>query len=396
MSASQTQADQLQTVENDSTKRIMVVDLVRAISILSVMAHHFGARPPEPGESALYSAALNFLNTFGNNSIMGVSIFFIVSGFLIARINDLRYGSLFQVDIRDFYIRRIARIWPLMFLVLSIALYFVYFVNTHQIATPKPIDAILSTNPANFDSWFFLSIFTFTTNILVQARPNVYGIQWTLLWSLSVEEQFYLFFPLVCRLVRNEKLFLWVVAALIVLGPIQRYTSVTIGPVPTALLSSFGAFDLLAMGMLLFIMNKKTAAYFARHPWHATSLNLAGFIIATIAWVGTNRAIPIQYALGQSVLGLGAFMFLLGGLSMRVYKRIPALLLAPGFLSYGMYLYHALLLLFVVGMTHTDRLSAYGQYVAATMGIAGLCYFLYERPFNKVIIRRFARKRPES
>lgn len=372
----------------------MVVDLVRAISILSVMAHHFGARPPEPGESALYAATLNCLNVFGNNSIMGVSIFFIVSGFLIARINDLRYGSMFQVNVRDFYIRRIARIWPLLFLVLSIALYFVYFVNTHQIATPKPIDAILSTKPANFDGLFFLSIFTFTTNMLVQARPDVYGIQWTILWSLAVEEQFYLFFPIVCRMVQNEKRFLWVIAVLIVLGPIQRYSSVTIGPVQTALLSSFGAFDLLAMGMLLFVMHRKTAEYFGKHQWHAIALNLSGLIIATIAWIGTNRAIPVQYAMGQSILGLGAFMFLLGGLNMHCYKKIPAFLLAPGFLSYGMYLYHPLLLLFVVGMTRTDRLSAYGLFALATMGIAGLSYFLYERPFNKVIIGRFAKRLP--
>src|SRR5579883_3455216 len=94
--------------------RIQIVDLVRAASILTVMAHHLGFHYITKASSSSFLAFAWY--KLWINGGYGVTIFFVVSGFVITRLIDAqpRPHGLFNPDFRDFYARRAGRILPLL------------------------------------------------------------------------------------------------------------------------------------------------------------------------------------------------------------------------------------------------------------------------------------------
>ena len=103
-----------------TVKRLQVVDLVRAFAILIVLAHHLGlATISKPSKS--FSLAYLWYRVW-INGYFGVTIFFVVSGFVITRLIASEPGGLFNPDFKEFYIRRIGRIFPLLVLVCLIGI----------------------------------------------------------------------------------------------------------------------------------------------------------------------------------------------------------------------------------------------------------------------------------
>jgi len=196
-------------------RRLDGVDILRGLSILAVILLHIWirmhiAKLPFDGQMPAWLAWLLFRN--GNN---GVTVFFAISGFLITTTSLRRFGSLAGMQPARFYRIRFARIMPSLLLILAI-------LSALHLAR---IDAF-SINPAraSLPRALFAAL-TFHLNWLEAARgwlpPN-----WDVLWSLSIEEMFYLFFPLVCvvllRRRRGMLLFIALLAIVIVLGPFQR------------------------------------------------------------------------------------------------------------------------------------------------------------------------------
>jgi len=125
------------------------------------------------------------------NGQFGVQMFFAVSGFLITSTALRRWGSLSRVGIRDFYILRFARIAPLLGLLLGV-------LSILDLAQWK--DFVVSSKTGGLGRALVAAL-TFHVNVL-EARRGYLPANWDILWSLSVEEIFYLFFPLLCRLLR--------------------------------------------------------------------------------------------------------------------------------------------------------------------------------------------------
>lgn len=119
---------------------------------------------------------------FGNGNL-GVNFFFVLSGFLITYLLLVEKSLSEKINIPNFYIRRILRIWPLFFF--CVAFGFIVFPFIKKIAGEVPNEA---ADPVYY--LFFLNNFDFIKN-----RPDssVLGV----LWSVAVEEQFYLFWPLI-------------------------------------------------------------------------------------------------------------------------------------------------------------------------------------------------------
>lgn len=136
-------------------------------------------------------------NHFGNASFflfgkLGVSIFFVLSGFLITSLLLIEKDTYLKIDIKKFYIRRILRIWPLYFLTVILCLF--VFPLFKSFGIPGWIDP-------HHNLWgnIFL-FFAFLPNLqIVVYGPLAYAAQ---TWSIGVEEQFYLFWPLIanCKL----------------------------------------------------------------------------------------------------------------------------------------------------------------------------------------------------
>ena len=143
------------------------IDGLRAIAILSVLMFHFDRQ------------------LFGGGFV-GVDIFFVISGFLITSVllNDINQG---QFSILRFYQRRIARIAPAFFLVLVATLLAAYFVYSAQDFASLGANSLAAALSA-------INLKLLFQGTYFQSSPDAQAILHY--WSLSVEEQFYLFFPL--------------------------------------------------------------------------------------------------------------------------------------------------------------------------------------------------------
>ena len=166
------------------------LDGLRFLAFLSVfLFHSFYTPDPRIAASALYQIP----HRLTRSGDLGVNFFFVLSGFLITYLLLSEKQLTGRIAIGAFYMRRILRIWPLYFVMVFIGFVVFPWVKAHLGQVPLHETA---------QPWYF---FTFLVNF-----NNLYhGCQTptlTLLWSVSVEEQFYLVWPLlvaavpVCRL----------------------------------------------------------------------------------------------------------------------------------------------------------------------------------------------------
>ena len=131
------------------------------------------------------------------NGDLGVSFFFVLSGFLITYLLLKEKEVSGKINIKNFYVRRVLRIWPLYFLIVAMCL-LVFPMLGSKLPQGFPIG--VSTDEIN--KWFYL---TFTGNFdYIYNGINNFMIG--ILWSVSIEEQFYLLWPLIIAFVPTKYL----------------------------------------------------------------------------------------------------------------------------------------------------------------------------------------------
>ncbi|GAA0739937.1 acyltransferase [Ideonella azotifigens] len=199
--------------------RSLRVDTLRGVAILSVLVLHFTLAfglLKSPLGDLLGKPLLGVLTLRGN---YGVTLFFVISGFLITRQVLQRDGGLANIDLRRFYVERASRILPPLLLALAVIVLLGWvgglpYFGSDQRGPPLPAQRWLIA---------LASVLGFWHNLLMQQEGwgyfhyclNVY-------WSLSVEEAFYLLFPLLCRLLKRPQWIALAAVALLVLGPVYR------------------------------------------------------------------------------------------------------------------------------------------------------------------------------
>jgi peptidoglycan/LPS O-acetylase OafA/YrhL len=174
-------------------KRLDGVDLLRGLAIFFVLMNHVNMRLLAAKVPYTTFLPPQLVHPFVWNGQLGVQMFFAVSGFLITSITLRRWGELSNVNLRGFYLFRFARIAPLLFLLLAV-LSGLHFANVHNFAVTAKTGGIGRA---------LFAALTFHINVLEARRGYLPG-NWDVLWSLSIEEMFYLFFPLVCRVLGVE------------------------------------------------------------------------------------------------------------------------------------------------------------------------------------------------
>jgi len=158
---------------------VPALDGLRGIAIILVMLHHFTYYRPTSGIDEQIVSVLIFFWT-------GVDLFFVLSGFLITGILLDTRGN--ERYFTSFYARRILRIFPLYYLILFLALVVLpKFPAVHTVLIGQDASVDL---PPQWPYWLYL------TNFSIADRGWVHG--WVdVAWSLAIEEQFYLIWPLV-------------------------------------------------------------------------------------------------------------------------------------------------------------------------------------------------------
>ncbi len=202
--------------------RLDGVDVLRGLSILAVILLHIWIRFAGEGFKMGRAWPPMWSSLVWFNGGNGVTIFFAVSGFLITLTSLRRFGSLGAVRPAVFYRIRFARIMPLLLLLL-LALSILhltrvdgFIVNKKHFTLPRAL----------------VSALLFHLNWLEASRDAWLPACWTVLWSLSIEEMFYLFFPLVSAALFSKALrrrvpvgpAIWIVLAIafVAMGPFAR------------------------------------------------------------------------------------------------------------------------------------------------------------------------------
>ena len=174
------------------------IDLLRGLSILLVILNHIGLRIRLTQGVLGGVLPKEFLNDINFNGSEAVFIFFVISGFLITSNALMRWGSMSAIELRGFYVRRAARIVPLLVMLVAVlALLDLAGVDGYVIRRPgQSLHGAVGSAFGLCLNWY-------------EARYGYLPPNWDVLWSLSIEEIFYLGFPLMCVLLRKA----WLVAA---------------------------------------------------------------------------------------------------------------------------------------------------------------------------------------
>jgi peptidoglycan/LPS O-acetylase OafA/YrhL len=325
--------------------RSQFIDSLRGISILLVLLHHGDNFFTVQASSLAPLLPPTLTDALFRSGYYGVTIFFVISGYLITRISLLRYGALSAIRPSHFYLFRFGRIAPCLFLTLTVLLT-LHFGHAR--------DFVYDTQKASISQ---LLSYTLTCRYNVLYCKIGWGLlPWDILWSLSIEEMFYLLFPLLCLLFRTRIAMLSACFLLIVAGPIARFSGASDFD---KLYGYFGCFDLIALGCATAII-QSIVAQSTIVPKFSAALSVIGLSSAIGAL--TTMPIPANIILGPSVLGIGIALLLFGLTGSKPETdRSFATLVWPlrilGKRSYEIYLFHATILLLLVNYLKGEQLD---------------------------------------
>jgi peptidoglycan/LPS O-acetylase OafA/YrhL len=324
--------------------RVPELDGVRAIAISMVLLTHalFGyANPP----GALASVPKPVIQVI-NHGWLGVDLFFMLSGFLIT-------GILLEARerpnyFRNFYARRVLRIMPLYFSVIFV--WAVFY--------------------SHYGSYFILSsVFGANLSSLLHIpEPHGPGV----LWSLAVEEHFYLVWPLIVLLLSRRSLFI-ASAAIFVLSPVLRGVFAARGMDPNVIyMLSWFRFDGLAAGAMIAMWVR--SPYADRSSARRISAALVAAMLAITVFgarfgvLETHSVLAAALRYTQAYLGFGSLFVLTvayRGTRLTAPLRWPAMRLI-GTLSYCLYLIHL-----SIGDGYEFLVGTYGSSQVAALGPTG-------------------------
>lgn len=324
--------------------------------------------------SVVLSHTLMAFDYFGFKSLVGwdfasygVTMFFTLSGFLITFLllkEKLKFNN---INIKEFYIRRILRIWPLyyFFIIIAIIIILLYY---HDIL------------PGNIYYYLFIAGNIAITNGIVFPLIAHY-------WSLGVEEQFYLFWPWLIKLFNPLKsiiiflfLFLFIKIILLKFSPLSfAYKFI-----------NYTRFDCMAIGSLFAIIINNNFKTLLAYFFKKTS-QIISWLIWIFAATGKLSFIPFSHDIlsvvtGIIILNLSFNNQSLINLENNLFRFI-------GKISYGIYIYHSIVLFFLVKIFKEQMIYLNNLFqfcfiliLAATSSVflASLSYKYFEQPFLKL------------
>lgn len=300
---------------------------IRAIAAIMVIIHHIEQ----------FLGIMGKPNYFENPIIMqigklGVTLFFVLSGFLISYLlfaEEKKEGTIF---IKEFYIRRILRIWPLYYLIIFLS--FFILPNIEWFYLPQfwePIQQHLG---------LYLSLFLLFLPNLALSKGAIlpYGSQ---SWSVGVEEQFYLIWPVLMKFFKNKLLvILGSIIAYFVVLYIMKKVNYLIPSYVSGFFSSFHIYSMAIGGLFAYI------EFYKKELWQKNILNPYIFIIAVI-FVLLLMIFQIHHKLIYSIL-FGIIIYNLACNSTLKkaleFRSINYL----GKISYGLYMYHSIAIIFSI------------------------------------------------
>ncbi len=388
---------------SSEASRFATIDLLRGASVLGVVLLHIRIYCNVIGHPIGKALPKWLFHVVFYNGGNGVSVFFAISGFLITYISIRRFGSLRHVAPLVFYRIRFARIAPMLLLFLAV-LSVLHMANVPEFR----INPSVGTLPQAL-----FAAFTFQLNWFEVVRGWL-PPAWTVLWTLSVEEMFYLFFPLLCFLLLRIRggyaAFVAILAALIIFGPVARTPLYTHNEL-WMYQSYLGNVDNIALGCLTAMLADKLLCrgrpIRLRWIWVLKcSGALLILFIASWDWPKVILGWHVKYDLGRSgtdvtVLGIGTCLVMLGSV---LNPATGSLWTAPirwlGQYSYEIYLTHEFAVIAGLSAFLWVRHGPIALWTGATILLSGGLGFLMARfvsePMNRALRGAPVALKPES
>lgn len=256
---------------------------------------------------------------FEKSGGLGVDLFLLLSSYLITELLLRELRLLGALDLRSFWIRRVLRIWPLYYFFLLFAMF----------GVPLVLDQ-------DFPLIHQIGFLTFTGNWTVAFSPQVRSVA-SILWSVSIEEQFYLTWPLVVYFFpRRLKAIAWGMLAVAVAA---RLWLVYSGAEYFAIwCNTFARLDPIAAGALIALyLDGRSPEWSRARRWGGIAMGTAllGLIGAFLDFTGTKAL--LSYPLATLACAILLLSVLRPGT-----KPSNRVLVKLGRISYGLYVYHAL------------------------------------------------------
>lgn len=353
--------------EYKGTGHFAGLDGLRAVSILLVILYHL---PPVPA---------GFWRTLQENGSYGVSLFFLISGFLISTLLLREQEETGRVSLRHFYARRALRLFPLYYAVIAAVVLGTLLTNVFSPASTRQVLDNLPAYLLYFSNWL---------------RSSTEGPLF-FTWSLAAEEQFYLVFGAMFALVARRSL-------LLILGGLLLFKIA--GILTFGLAARESTFWRIALSCQEAIMWGVLLGFTLNHPrgyatvsrWLRTPGLVPLLALGCATWMCT-RPPQVAWRIEEQLLFPAAALIVA---SLVTRSRVP-LLDAPvpvwiGKISYGMYLIHWFALV-AWQRTLPPGTSMLLHAVLATASIvvaASIIYVSFERPIITYGRNRFGRRRP--
>ena len=330
------------------------IDGLRAIAVLSVVIYHAFPNALKAG-------------------FMGVDIFFVISGYLISSIifENLDRGSF---SFGQFYGRRIKRIFPALTLVLLSCLIFSWFGLLGD--EFKQLGKHMAAG-AGFVSNFFLWQESGYFNNAAETKPLLH------LWSLAIEEQFYIFWPLIVWVTWKRKtLFLIVFIGLIVASLAYNVHLVRLDPTATFFSPATRIWELLAGVLLAYMRVRPTAWQPSQRQLQIAST--LGVLLLAIGFYRIERGRPYPGTWALLPI-LGSFCLIFAGPTAWFNRFVLSnrLLVWIGLISFPLYLWHWPILS-LIRIVESGAPEPYFRNIALVLSVllAWATYYFVEKPIR--------------
>lgn len=346
------------------------LDGLRFFAFFAVfLAHSFYSEEPLINSSEVYLV----FRRIGHLGIFGVNFFFVLSGFLITYLLIQEKSEKSEIDLKNFYARRVLRIWPLYYTIIIIGFVIIPVVQRDILGA--------SDYTESADLWRYL---LFINNFSDQTPSSaVLGI----LWSIAVEEQFYLIWPIVIKVINTKKLPLVFISIILcsllfrifLIGYGYRHTLSCMSDL------SIGSF----FAYYAYFSDRFKGAIRGMKQWHILGVYLIGF---SLFFFRDNWSdVPMIY-LNERLLFSVFFSFIIleqtySSSSFKVGKL--KILSSLGRVTYGLYMLHFVAIYIVAKIIErvlkTSLLSVlvFEPIIALLLSIllAYLSFYFLEKPF---------------
>ena len=338
--------------------RLTQLDGLRGLAILGVLVNHF----------AQFQGALQC-------GWAGVSLFFVLSGFLITRILlhqkklIVENKNTFWQSISIFYTRRALRIFPLYYLIVLLMIFF----NAQNAQNLSPY------------------LLSYTFNFIVSAS-NFTGPNW--LWSLSVEEQFYLAWPAIVLLSPSRKI-PFIMSFVFFIAPAWRLGCFIWGTTRDPMyFSTFACLDCLAAGSFLAWCEIQGCRIWEKCLYFTKTFGftlMTGWVLLTFGFTPVIwNGVSLEWLIGNTAMAL-FFSYLVGIATKPIESDFGALLRMRwlgylGTISYGIYVVHMLsppLVTYIISKNSWITINP--NFILTAISIAGgaITWHFLENPIQK-------------